>query len=225
MHNVIVEGFIKGGPVMWPLLLCSIVALALMVERAWFWWQLRRRTDEGEIGTFFEHVRHGRLKEMLRADKESRNPVIQTLVRSLAHGDHALHDALEVEIDKMAEHARASLSGIDTCITIAPLLGIFGTVTGIIGSFNLIGQTAIADPQAVSAGIAEALITTAAGLTIAMPSVVGYNWFLTLTDRYMFRLEKYAREFEILYAQARRLPSSPAEFQETAGGFMVEGHQ
>ena len=124
--------------------------------------------------------------------------------------DRALHDALELEVDATVERTRVSLAALDTCITLAPLLGIFGTVTGIIGSFNLIGQTAIADPQAVSAGIAEALITTAAGLTIAMPALVAYNLFLTFSDRVAFRLEKYAREFEILYLQSKGLPAVDA---------------
>ncbi|MBI4227816.1 MAG: MotA/TolQ/ExbB proton channel family protein [Candidatus Omnitrophica bacterium] len=205
--NVVVEGFIKGGPVMWPLLGCSIAALALIAERAAFWWRFRRQAQAGEIAQFFEQVRHGRLKEILRG-REAANPIVQTLARALGHGDRALHDALELEVDATVERTRASLAGLDTCITLAPLLGIFGTVTGIIGSFNLIGQTAIADPQAVSAGIAEALITTAAGLTIAMPTLVCYNLFLTFSDRIAFRLEKYAREFEILYAQAKGLPAA-----------------
>lgn len=207
--NVIVEGFIKGGPVMWPLLGCSVAAVALIAERAAFWWRFRRQADEAETARFFESARHGRLKEILRA-RETANPIVQTLARALTHGDRALHDALELEVDATVERTRVSLAALDTCITLAPLLGIFGTVTGIIGSFNLIGQTAIADPQAVSAGIAEALITTAAGLTIAMPALVAYNLFLTFSDRVAFRLEKYAREFEILYLQSKGLPAVDA---------------
>jgi len=86
-------------------------------------------------------------------------------------------------------------------VTLTPLLGIFGTVTGIIKSFELLGSSGIADPHAVSAGIAEALITTATGLAIAMPTLIFYNYFAAKGERFTFRLEKYSREFEILYSR------------------------
>ena len=115
------------------------------------------------------------------------------------HGEKTLSEALSLEIDNTIEKTRRSLSVIDTCVTLSPLLGIFGTVTGIIKSFELLGRSGMTDPHAVSAGIGEALITTAAGLAIAMPSLIFYNFFISKSEHLTFRLEKYAREFEILY--------------------------
>lgn len=191
----------KGGPVMYPLLVCSILAVAFVAERLLFWWQEKRRARPKELDKFLEHLRHGRLKEMLKQGQESHDPVVRILASSLNHGERVLHDALELEVDRSVEATQRGLRAIDTVITLSPLLGIFGTVTGIIQSFDLLGQTSIADPQAVSVGIAQALITTAAGLAIAMPSIVFYNFFLSQTERFAFRLEKYAYEFEILYEQ------------------------
>ncbi len=196
------EMFVKGGPVMWPLLACSLWALACILERLFFWWQEGRRTDPAEADRFLEQVRHGRLKEALRMAQGSRNPILKTLTASLAHGDKTLEDALEMDLEKASEELSRTLPGLDTAVTLAPLLGIFGTVTGIIGSFQLLGTSAMPDPLAVSAGIAEALITTAAGLAIAMPALVFYNYFSNRSDKALFRLERYAREFKILYGQA-----------------------
>src|SRR3989338_5159252 len=191
----------KGGQVMYPLLVCSFLAVAFIAERSLFWWQQKRRIKSREIDQFLEHLRHGHLKEMIKQGQESCDPMVCVLVSSLSHGEKVLHDALELEVDRAVEITRRGLRAIDTVVTLSPLLGIFGTVTGIIQSFDLLGQTSIADPQAVSVGIAQALITTAAGLAIAMPSIIAYNFFLSQTERFAFRLEKYAYEFEILYTQ------------------------
>ncbi|MBI1976018.1 MAG: MotA/TolQ/ExbB proton channel family protein [Candidatus Omnitrophica bacterium] len=196
-----IEFIQKGGPVMVPLLVCSFLAVAFIAERSLFWWQQKRRFSSKNLDQFLEHLRHGRLKEMLKQGEESPDSVVKVLTASLGHGERVLHDALGLEVDRAVEMTQRGLRAIDTVITLSPLLGIFGTVTGIIQSFDLLGQTSIADPQAVSVGIAQALITTAAGLAIAMPSIIAYNFFLSQTERFAFRLEKYAYEFEILYAQ------------------------
>jgi len=88
---------------------------------------------------------------------------------------------------------------LDTMITVAPLLGIFGTVIGIITSFDLLGATGIEDPQAVTAGIAQALITTATGLGIAILSVFPYNYFNSRIALAVMATEKYATSLEIVH--------------------------
>lgn len=205
------EFFVKGGPVMWPLLACSLWALACILERAIYWAQQRRLMDPIEVDSFLEHLRHGRLKETLRLGHASRNPMVRTFMASLVHGEKTLDDALEMEVAKASEQFWRTLGGLDTAITLAPLLGIFGTVTGIIKSFNLLGASSVVDPQAVSAGVAEALITTAAGLAIAMPSLIFYNAFSTRSEKAAFELERYAQEFKILYRQAAQRTVEPAE--------------
>ncbi len=186
---------------MYPLLVCSFLAVAFITERLLFWWQQKRRFCPREVDQFLEHLRHGRLKEMLKQGEGSRDSIVGVLTASLNHGERVLHDALGLEVDRAVEATQRGLRAIDTIVTLSPLLGIFGTVTGIIQSFDLLGQASIADPQAVSVGIAQALITTAAGLAITMPSIIAYNFFLSQTERFTFRLEKYAYEFEILYSQ------------------------
>jgi biopolymer transport protein ExbB len=94
---------------------------------------------------------------------------------------------------------RRYISVLDTMITVAPLLGIFGTVIGIISSFEILGVSGIERPQAVTAGIAQALITTAAGLGIAILSVFPYNYFNSRVENAVLAIEKYSTSLEIVY--------------------------
>jgi biopolymer transport protein ExbB len=214
------EWFQKGGPTMWPLLLCSVISLAFVIERFFFWFLEMGSADPAEVDRLLELLRRGHLKDFLKEAQGSKNPIVKTLERSLAHGTATLSEALSVEIDRAVERTRRSLGVIDTCVTLAPLLGIFGTVTGIIKSFELLGHRAVgmADPQGVTAGIAEALITTEAGLLIAMPSLVFLNFFAARSDRFTFRLEHYAREFEILASRLQGKPGGKAEPAEWGRG-------
>lgn len=198
-----IEWFQKGGLTMYPILLCSIISLTFIIERFLFWFMDMRHTKSGEVDSLLELLRHGRIKDFIKGAQNSKNPIVMTFQRSLAHGDRTISDALSLEIDATVEKTRRSLSVIDTCVTLAPLLGIFGTVAGIIKSFELLGHSAvrIADPHGVTAGIAEALITTQAGLLVAMPSLVFYNFFTAKGNRFTFRLEHYAREFETLVSR------------------------
>jgi biopolymer transport protein ExbB len=189
----------KGGPVMYPLLLCSLVCLTFIIERCFFWFFDMRSANTSVVDQQLEVLRRSGREAFVDETKESKNPISQTLIRSITHGEKTLSESLNLEIDTEVDKSRRSLGVIDTCVTLSPLLGIFGTVTGIIKSFELLGASGIANPHAVSAGIAEALITTATGLAIAMPSLIFHNYFLSMSDRYTFRLEQYAKEFEILY--------------------------
>ena len=104
---------------------------------------------------------------------------------------------------------RRYMSILDTMITVAPLLGILGTVIGIINSFEMIGTAGIEDPRTVTAGIAQALITTAAGLSIAIIAVFPYNYFNSRVDNAARTIEKYATSLEIVYEKLENEQHSP----------------
>jgi biopolymer transport protein ExbB len=108
-----------------------------------------------------------------------------------------MESAAADEIQRM----RRFMTILDTMITVAPLLGIFGTVIGIITSFEMLGSAGIDRPQAVTAGVAQALITTATGLGIAILSVFPYNYFNTKVERAAMEIERYATSLEIVYEQ------------------------
>ncbi|MBW1800601.1 MAG: MotA/TolQ/ExbB proton channel family protein, partial [Deltaproteobacteria bacterium] len=107
----------------------------------------------------------------------------------------AMEAATTDEIKRMQRY----LGVLDTMITVAPLLGIFGTVIGIITSFEILGASGIEHPQAVTAGIAQALITTASGLGIAILSVFPYNYFQSRVENAALNIEKYATSLEIVH--------------------------
>jgi biopolymer transport protein ExbB len=111
-----------------------------------------------------------------------------------------MESAAAEEIKRMHKY----MGVIDTMITVAPLLGIFGTVIGIILSFEALGSAGIEHPQAVTAGIAQALITTAAGLGIAILSVFPYNYFNSRVENAALAIEKYATSLEIVYEKLDR---------------------
>ena len=102
---------------------------------------------------------------------------------------------------------------LDTMITVAPLLGILGTVLGIIESFNMLDSFGIENPQAVTGGIAQALITTATGLAIAIVTVFPYNYFNSLIEKAAKTIEKYATSFEIVYERIVTADSKKDEDQ------------
>jgi biopolymer transport protein ExbB len=108
---------------------------------------------------------------------------------------------------------RRFLIVLDTIITVAPLLGIFGTVVGIITSFDILGTSGVEHPRAVMGGIAQALITTAAGLGIAIFSVFPYNYFTSRMENAVAAIEKYATSLEIVYEKLNQ--QTPAKRGET----------
>ena len=119
--------------------------------------------------------------------------------------------AMEAAATDEVQRMRRFMGVLDTMITVAPLLGIFGTVLGIITSFEMLGTAGIQDPKAVTTGVAQALITTATGLAIAIFSVFPYNYFNARVELASLDIEKYATSLEIVYEKMAHENSRPAE--------------
>ncbi len=191
--------FQKGGPVMYPLLACSIIALTVIIERFLFWAREDMRRNQGLVDEVLDLCQKGdwnRVKEKVMGSKDF---VIRILVSGILHREFSMTKAMEAAASEEIKRMRRFMSVLDTMITVAPLLGIFGTVIGIISSFELLGSAGIEHPQAVTAGIAQALITTAAGLAIAILSVLPYNYFNSRVEDAALTIEKYATSLEIVY--------------------------
>ncbi len=189
----------RGGPVMIPLLGCSLIALTVIIERTFFWILEDTRRDKGLVDRVLELCRKGDWDEVRKAVTGSKDYVVRILVNGILHREFSMGKAMEAAGADEIQRMRQYLSVLDTMITVAPLLGIFGTVLGIIHSFDLLGQAGIEDPRAVTAGIAQALITTASGLGIAILSVFPYNYFNARAERAALLIEKYATSLEIVY--------------------------
>jgi biopolymer transport protein ExbB len=206
-----IDLFIKGGPVMYPLLACSVLALTVIIERAFFWFREDMRRNQALVDSVLELCRLGNWEEVRTVVKGSRDYVVRILVNGILHRQFSMGKAMETAASDEIQRMRRYLIVLDTMITIAPLLGIFGTVTGIITSFELLGTSGIQNPQAVTAGIAQALITTAAGLAIAIPSVFAYNHYNARAEKAALTIEKYATSLEIVYDKLTQKSGNPKE--------------
>lgn len=182
-----------------PLLGCSLVALTVIIERTLFWVVEDMRRDPPLVDRVLELCRKGDWEGVRLAVSRSKDYIVRILVSGILHREFSMAKAMETAAADEMERMRRYLVVLDTMITVAPLLGIFGTVLGIISSFDLLGRSGIQDPSAVTGGIAQALITTASGLGIAILSVFPYNYFNARAEKAALAVEKYATSLEIVY--------------------------
>ena len=190
--------FEAGGPVMWPLLACSVIALTVVLERLVFWARLDVARDTQSLEWLLEEYGAGGPK----ADPPpgaKKGAVYAMLLSGIAHQEFSCAKAMEARALDEAKRMRRGMRLLDTIITVAPMLGILGTVSGIITSFDMLGQAGVEEPKAVIAGIAEALITTATGLTISIAVVFPYNWFNALTEDALSAFEHYGTRLEMIH--------------------------
>lgn len=195
---MIFDMFQKGGVVMYPLLLCSMISLTIILERTLFWIRENRRADRTLVDQVLELARLKKYDEIRTSTQGAGDYVIRVLVCGLVHRNYSLSKAMEAAAIEEIKRMKRYLPVLDTVITAAPLLGILGTVIGIIHSFDMLGRAGIQNPQAVTAGIAQALLTTAAGLLIAIFTLFPYNYFVTKVEKAGNRIEKHATTLEIL---------------------------
>jgi len=206
-----IDIFIKGGPVMYPLLACSIIALTVIIDRLLFWFREDMRRDQSLVDRVLELCRSGNWGEVRKKVAGSNDFVIRILISGILHREFSMTKAMESGAAEEIKRMRRYMGALDTMITVSPLLGIFGTVIGIINSFEILGTSGIEHPQAVTAGIAQALITTAAGLGIAILSVFPYNYFNTRVENAALTIEKYATSLEIVYEKLALEPGKQDE--------------
>ena len=191
--------FDKGGPVMYPLLACSIMALSVVIERAIFWLKLAIQSQPSLVDEILELSRQGDWESIKNKTVNTKDYIIKILVSGILHKEFSMTKAMEAAAADEIKNMRRFMGVLDTMITVAPLLGIFGTVLGIISSFEVLGSAGIEHPQEVTSGIAQALITTAAGLGIAILSVFPYNYFNSRVENAAVLVEKYATSLEIVF--------------------------
>jgi len=194
-----IDLFFRGGPVMYPLLACSILVLTVIIERLLFWVTVDLNGNRQLIEEVLELCRQGDWEAVRDKVSDSKDFIIKVLVSGILHREFSMTKAMEATAAEEIQNMRRYMGVLDTMITVAPLLGIFGTVIGIIASFEALGIAGIDQPQAVTVGIAQALITTAAGLGIAILSVFPYNYFNSRVEKAVLNIEKYSTSLEIVY--------------------------
>ena len=190
---------------MWPLLLCSIVSMAITIERLVYWWREKRLHKKQLLVQMLDRIESGGCDDLLSSDPNradvqgSLDYITRILVSGLNHRHQGLRESIEIAAEDEMERMKQGLNVLDTIITLAPLLGILGTGLGIISSFELLGNSGIEDPKAVTGGIAQALITTAAGLSIALVTLVPFNYFVAKVNKAAKEINKMTARFEAAY--------------------------
>ena len=169
----------QGGPMMIPLILCSLVGLILIIERGIFYYRVKGSTAEIFSG-IREWLLTGDLRKSVEICESHDHPVAVTLKSGLLRYGKSRNE-IEKAMESVALHELSKLEKglwiLATVANIAPLFGFLGTVTGMIASFEALAEVGLGNPQAVAGGISEALITTATGLAIALPVQAAYNYF------------------------------------------------
>ncbi|WP_395748055.1 MotA/TolQ/ExbB proton channel family protein [Prosthecobacter sp.] len=200
LANVVIDLFHKGGPIMYPIAVVSLVAACIFVERVFWWLRFSAKRSTKQMDEVYEKLEAGNLAQAIAHSAKSGDPVVRMIHHGLNHRHTSMQGALEVAAGQELRDAGRYLSAMDTIVTLAPLLGLLGTVTGIMGSFTSIGSSELA-VEKVTGGIGEALIATAAGLGIAIGTLVPMNYFHSRLAGLKFDLEAAANNVLILAAQ------------------------
>jgi len=196
----VIQMFIPGNPkfsvVMLVILIVSILAIALMIERFVYYGKRRVRPAK-----FFEKVKEtfstGGIPEVLALVKNYDDPfahVVRVGFENYTLPDEMIAEMMESEILSQRTKLERFLAGLNTFGNVAPLLGLLGTVIGLIKAFAAIGTTGYAGPQAVAKGVEEALYTTAFGLIVAVPTIFAYNYFAKKATDLTDEMEAFMRQ-------------------------------
>jgi biopolymer transport protein ExbB len=201
-----------GGPLMWPIIACSIVAAAIILERLWTL-QTKRVLPRDLLQKVTQLVEQNQVNDKVVEALEKNSPLGRVLAAGLAsrhRGRAIVMERLEDTGRHVVVELERFLNTLGTIAGISPLLGLLGTVTGIIKAFNAINAGGMGDPRMLSGGISEALLTTAAGLIVAIPALVGYRYLRGRVDRIVVDMEKHAIQLvDQLETAALRDPVAP----------------
>ena len=203
------EIFLKGGPIMWPLLATSLIALTFVAERLLFTARERVRRDPAAVDAILSAVERGDIAGASRHGRDSRDFVARTLIYALDHREQSLSNALLRAANLELKRFNRGLAQLDTIITLAPLLGLLGTVTGMIHAFGLLGGAELDAPAAITGGIAEALIATAFGLGIAIVALLPFNFLNARLEEARHEIEDAATHLELLLVNPAEAASRP----------------
>jgi biopolymer transport protein ExbB len=193
--TTLVSIVIQGGLVMIPLLASSVIALTVVIERLYFW---RRLRSQAVVSRILALVAEGDLPQAAQEASTSRHPVARVLGAGIASKHLLPGAAMQAAAQAELSQARRYLPVLDTVITLAPLLGLLGTITGMISAFGIVSEAGLGQPHAITGGIAEALIATATGLLIAIMTLIPYNYLRSKVEQLTDLLEEQATRLELL---------------------------
>lgn len=215
----LVDIIIKGGWVMAPLCLCSLICVAVIAERL-LWGPRRERVAPSHLfRDILNLVTNGRFDEALGACRASNSPlgrVLQSVIANRQRSREEIMEAAEFAGKREVIELQKRLAILSVIAAVSPLLGLLGTVSGMIHTFTSVSQVGIGNPMLLAGGISEALITTAAGLTIAIPALLFHRFFIHQSKHFALQLEDmaFATLEEISLAGQNTSPNQAARSDE-----------
>jgi len=195
------ELFKHGGPIMWPILITSFILITVAIERVIFIFRENGRRQPEVVEKMLEKVEANDVNGALELGKKSEDYIARILVYAISHKSHSLGNSFTRAANQEMQRFSLGLPTLDTCITAAPLLGLLGTVTGMMGTFAALnsGSGDIgASTGAITGGVAEALIATMCGLAIAIAGLLPFNYLNARLDEARHEIEDASNSLEII---------------------------
>ncbi len=197
----------KGGPVMYPIILCSIIAFAIIMERLYHLYKARIDTKDF-MSNIDITIKRNRIAEAIKICEKTPGPIAHIVKAGVMKHDRSrqeiresIEDAGHQEVPRLEKH----ISLLATIAHVSPLLGLLGTVTGMVKAFQIIQEKSASfnpvSPGDLAGGIWEALLTTVAGLIVAIPTVVAYNYLVNKVDEFVLEMERSATEVTNILTQ------------------------
>jgi biopolymer transport protein ExbB len=200
MNQTPMELFKHGGPIMWPILLVSFLMITVAIERVIFIFRENGRRQPDVVDAMLEKVEANDINGAVELGKKTQDFVARIMVYALTHKEHSLGNAFTRAANQEMQRFGQGLPTLDTCITAAPLLGLLGTVTGMMVTFGALGSggDVATGASAIMGGIGEALIATACGLAIAIVGLLPFNYLNARTEEARHEIEDASNSLEII---------------------------
>jgi biopolymer transport protein ExbB len=197
------ELFVHGGPIMWPLLLVSFLAVTVVAERVLFLFRESSSNEPEVVEKMLECVERSDVGGAVAIGRKSRDYVARVMVHALTHKEHSLANAFMRAANRELARFQQGMAALDTCITAAPLLGLLGTVTGMMATFGALGEGDIgASAGKITGGVGEALIATAVGLVIAIIGLFPFNILTAHIEGAKHRISDASHALEVMLKKA-----------------------
>lgn len=198
---------VSGGPVMIPIALCAVIATVIIIERLMLFSSIRK-SERNLLPRIRSSVDKGHFDEAAAICDTSETPVSRLLRTGIAYREYsemAIKEAVSNQANREIPRLERYLSTLGTIANISTLLGLLGTVTGNIKAFGVLGSMgAMGNPALLAAAIAEALVTTAAGLIVSIPAVIFYNYFIAEVNRMVTEMESSVSDLVLLLGAGKK---------------------
>ena len=196
--------FQKGGVIMYPILICSVVALMIIIERIVTLGKVKKETAF-IFNKVFEKIKENKFAEALNICEERKDLISAKIIKAALANTGKTHQEIQEALDDAGDRELSKLErflpSLGTIISVSPMLGLLGTVTGMIKSSNVLAKLGTGDPLKLIGGISEALVTTAFGLIVAIPALIAYNYLLQRAQNTIAGISKKSAELALIVAK------------------------